>query len=108
MKKKDAALKLLKLVSNQIGTDKRNNLPKEFGEVFSVDLEKYMEDKGLSALFKKFGIDSPEKMVNFIMQFFSAALESISSDINSINRRVMASITRANWRPVSNCHKNLI
>ena len=89
MLKKDTALNLLKLVSNPVGTDKRNKLPKALGELLSINLEKYIDDKKVLALLKAYELDKPDKMLMFLIESLFSGIESISSQVASLGEDVV-------------------
>ena len=84
MEQRKTALKLLKIASNHISLRESECLTDELKNVANINFEEYTDDKDVLAILMEYELYKPEKMAMFLIESLFAALESISSQIETI------------------------
>lgn len=84
MEQRKTALKLLKIASNHINLRGSECLTDELKNIANINFEEYTDDKDVLAILMEYELYKPEKMAIFLMESLFAALDSISSQIETI------------------------
>jgi len=90
VEKTKAALKLLRIAGNNIKLSNKEYLSDELRNISKIDFDNYTDDEEVKSILIENELYKPEKMVSFLIESLFAALDSISSQIETIKVMIVS------------------
>ena len=90
MEKTKAALKLLRIAGNNIKLSNKEYLSDELRNISKIDFDNYTDDEEVKSILIENELYKPEKMVSFLIESLFSALDSISSQIETIKVMIVS------------------
>lgn len=87
MEKRKAALNLIRLVGKQALYVGKEYLMKEDLGILKINFNNYTDDKEVIDVLKEYGLEKPEKLMQFIILSNFARLDTISSQIEKVKKQ---------------------
>jgi len=90
VEKKKSALKLLRIAGNHIKLSNKEYLSDELRNISKIDFDNYTDDEEVKSILIENELYKPEKMVSFLIESLFAALDGISSQIETIKVMIVS------------------
>lgn len=89
MEKKQAALKLLELVSSQISSNYKDKLSKKTKDIIGLNFDELADDVTLLSIPSEYMLGTTAGMTKFLVDFYVGTVESISSQIELVKEMII-------------------
>ena len=89
MEKKQAALKLLELVSSQINSNYKDKLSKKTKDIIGLNFDELADDVTLLSIPSEYMLGTTAGMTKFLVDFYVGTVESISSQIELVKEMII-------------------
>jgi len=89
VEKKQAALKLLELVSSQISSNYKDKLSKKTKDIIGLNFDELADDVTLLSIPSEYMLGTTAGMTKFLVDFYVGTVESISSQIELVKEMII-------------------
>jgi len=89
VEKKQAALKLLELVSSQISSNYKDKLSKKTKDIIGLNFDELADDVTLLSIPSEYTLGTTAGMTKFLVDFYVGTVESISSQIELVKEMII-------------------